>query len=320
MKIYLVLFLVAAAIFTGCEDSDGIPVEKQTGVYIRFMPQRNTKAANDTDNLPEEYAINDLSIFLTEVGSNTVVNKYVHQSFSPVNDTAKLVALPLDPTTVARKDVYVIANCADITSLNAIQTLDDMKALQTPLATTTAGLATTQGLPMYGQSLNTNLSNTSVGNPALVPLIRACAKLQITLSFPDNSWIGTGNEFMIENAAPYTFYIKNNSFTFNASDLISYPQIAFNQIDVQNYQCIAYVYESSQAPALHVYTTINSTAKEYIVDSNFPLPVRNNFYDIQIQIFPPANANTKSNVLNCKVAIYSDNMLLDEYYTRMQSR
>jgi hypothetical protein len=165
--------------------------------------------------------------------------------------------------------------------------VSDIQALQTPQATASAGLTTAGGLPMSGQSLNANLITSTAANPLTVMLTRACAKMRVTLTFTDVSYVGSNNTFTIENAAAYTYYVKNDTFKIAASNLITYPEIVFTQNTTQQFQAITYVYESLQLPRLHLYTTLNGTVTEFIASANFPLPVRNYLYDIAIQILPP---------------------------------
>jgi hypothetical protein len=315
MKTYKVLsILIFIGIFLwSCEDDKEI-VPEPSGVSLLFSSLKSANEVSDADNLSDEYVIVNLSIFLTNVGSATVTDKFIHVPFSPAGGTpvmnyqqARLSAL--DPATIGNKDVYVIANCLDVASLNAVQTVTDLQALKTPVVSDHSSLTTINGLPMFGQLLNAALSDATSNNPALVSLSRTCSKLRITLFFTSDTWIGTGNAFTIENAAPYTYYIRNNTFRFDSSALISYSSISLNPVpgDPQRFQNVTYLYESLQLPYLHLRTTINGVPEEYIVSSNFPLPVRNYLYDIQIQILPPATSSPpvsrKTDALNYKVVV-----------------
>ncbi|GAB6011198.1 fimbrial protein [Viscerimonas tarda] len=254
-KLYLILFF-AVFFLSGCEEDKGFLPEESSGISLLLSPLR-ASASDDDDNLPEEYEIKNLSIFLADAGSNTISDKFVHQAYSPVSGASikncKLVNLPLDPATLVKKDIYVIANCADILALNAILTVSDIKALKTPQATSANGLTTGEGLPMYGQSLDTDLSSASTGNPPTVMLVRACAKLRITLIYTNSSWIGAENKCKMDNVAPYTFYCKNDGFKLDAADLIAYPTLDMTPISPQQYQGVIYIYESLQLPRLHIY-------------------------------------------------------------------
>ncbi|GHV56609.1 hypothetical protein FACS1894182_03500 [Bacteroidia bacterium] len=293
---WIVVFV--ALFFSACEENSVVLPEESSGIPLLFAPLRS--AASDPDNLASEYNIVNLHVFLTNTGSATITNKFINQSFISTNDTTvmncKMATLPLDQTTVTSKDVYVIANCSDVTSLNAVQTVADLKALTTPQATTASGLTTDNGLPMFGQITNANLGASTTANPVSVMLTRTCAKLRITLTFTSASYTGSNNQFAIENASAYTYFVKNDTFKINSSQLLTYPQMPFVQQTARQFQGITYVYESLQIPRLHIYTTVNGTPKDYVASSNFPLPVRNYLYDIQIQIMPPSQSSAPQNM------------------------
>jgi len=312
--------------FTACETNNDIVPEKQAKkVYLTFTPLANVVLRASSDNLPEEYAIQNLSIFLTEVGSNTIVDSYPDIAFTPADplpagDTlnTKLITLSLDPTTVGQKDVYVIANHSS-TALPAITTIDQLKTIQTPEATSTAGLSDTNGLPMYGTLLNANLGGTSASAPALVPLTRVCAKFRVTLTFMDATYAGTNNSntFTMIDVPTYTFYAGNSA---PPAALVTYPPTYLTQIDALQYQGVAYAYESTTMPSISINTTINGDPKTYNVTTNLPVSSRNSLYDIDVQVYKPVNISAAmrhaagTDVLNCKVSIYSNNILLKEYF------
>lgn len=312
-KIYLFILVMAIAFFAGCETDDEMMIEKQADkVYFAFSPLANivTRAA---DNLPEEYAIKNLSVYLTEVGSKTIVNSYPNIAFTPAdpnpaNDTLnhKLMTLPLDPTTVGRKDIYVIANHQG--TLPSVTTIDELKAIQTPEATTAAGLLVANGLPMYGTLLNANLSNTSAEAPAIVPLSRVCAKFRVTLTFVDATYAGTDNSFTMKNVPTYTYYGENAEVS---DTLITYPATPVSSIGTLKYQGVAYAYESTTMPGITVNTTISGDVKAYKIDTNLPVSSRNNLYDINVEIYKPVVISGEAAMnpgeterLNYKVSIY----------------
>jgi hypothetical protein len=296
MRRLLPILLLIGFFAAACDENTVVIPEKQSEVSMLLMPLRSANAVNDPDNLAAEYNIVNLHIFLANAGTATITDKFINQAFTSANDptilNSQLVNLPLDPSTLTNKDVYVIANCADVTSLNAVQTVSDIQALQTPQATTADGLTTAGGLPMSGQILNVNLITSTAANPLTVMLTRACAKIRVTLTFTGVSYIGSNNEFAIENAAAYTYYVKNDTFKIATSNLVDYPQMEFTENTTQQFQAITYVYESLQLPRLHLYTTLNGTPTEYIASANFPLPVRNYLYDIAIQILPPTPSSS----------------------------
>lgn len=276
-------FTLALLWLTACHN-DGESFE-QTPLQASLVltPAPSLKAAGDPDDLPAEYAVKDLSVFLVAPGGNTVLNRFVHTGFTPSGDSCTLVSLPLNPATVAFRDIYVVANCNDIASLNAITVVGDIQALATPQGALTSAVMLSGGLPMYGQAANVNLGGTSAASPAGITLTRACAKLRVTL---ENAAAGTDNAFIVENAAPYTLYAPGTALPFSPAELITYPQVALDPVSAGTYRGITYIYESMQVPRLKIRTSIDGTAREYVAGPNFPLPVRGYLYDITIRVLP----------------------------------
>ena len=314
MKIYLSLLLMAAVFLTSCEkDNNLIPEEQAEKIYLAFAPLDNV-VLRSTDNLPEEYAIQNLSVFLTDVvGSNTIQYSYPDIAFTPADpnpagDTlnTKQITIALDPATIGQRDVYVVANYQG--TLPAITTVTQIQAIQTPEATTTTGLPTTNGLPMYGTLLNANLSSTSANAPALVPLTRTCAKFRVTLTYTSATYAGTNNSFTMINVPTYTLYAGNNA---PPAALITYPETALPPMGTLQYQGVVYAYESTVMPAISINTTINGAAKTYNITTNLPVSSRNNLYDIDVQIYPPVVASAGAPM--GRAAICSNGILLEEY-------
>ncbi|MBD8349944.1 fimbrial protein [Dysgonomonas sp. HGC4] len=312
-NIYMTLFL-ALSLLSACHN-DGEPfAETSQEVSLVLMSVPSLKAAGDPDDLPAEYAVKDLSVFLATPGSNTVLNSFIHTGFSPSGDNCTLVNLPLDPATAAFRDIYVVANCSDVTSLNAVTTVSDIKALATPQGPLTTAIILNSGLPMYGQAANVNLGGTSAASPANITLTRACAKLRVTME----NVTDTSNAFIVENAAPSTLYAPGTPLRFGTLDLITYPQITLDSISPGMYQSIIYIYESLQSPCLRILTSIKGISREYVANSNFPLPVRGYLYDIRIQILPAGlsgamelhtrNIDGSHRILTYKITDYGENL------------
>jgi hypothetical protein len=256
--------------------------------------------AGDEADLPEEYAILNLSIFMADAGDEAITDKYVYQSSVAVSSPSpdclgcRQVKLPLDPAALARKDIYVIANYDNIAQLNAVQTVADLQALTTSRLRNEVRLSTTRGLPMYGESLDIDLTDTA-SDPPHIRLARTCAKIQVDLLFTDASWIGTNNYFRVENVAPYTYFVPNADFSISVTDLIEYPQVFLNQ-QTGSPQCfsgVAYIYESTRVPHITLYTVVGGKAREYVLSTNFPLPTRNRMYHILVEIYPPLPGATR---------------------------
>ena len=240
IKLYMALSL-ALILPVACREEGDADFEKEPAVSFMLVPLQHLKAAGGPDDLPEEYAIKDLSIFLAEPGSNDISGSFVHVGFSVEANGCALVSLPVDPSTASYKDVRIIANCGDADALSAVATLDDLKALETLPGPLTTAVMLTSGLPMYGQALKLNLGNSPAANPAVVTLTRACAKLRVSL---ENAGAGTtGNAFTVENAAPYALYVPGSPFRFGLSGLIDYPQVDLEPVAAGQYQGIAYICE-----------------------------------------------------------------------------
>ncbi|MBF0647969.1 DUF4906 domain-containing protein [Dysgonomonas sp. GY75] len=272
-------FLLLSACHDGDQPFTGPP--REVSLVLTAAP--SLKAAGGPDDLPAEYAVKDLSVFLAAPGGTAVLNSFIHTGFSPSGDHCTLVSLPLDPAAAAFRDIYVVANCGDIASLNAVTSVGDIKALATPQGPLTTAVMLSSGLPMYGQAATINLGGTSPASPAGIALTRACAKLRVTL---ENAGAGADNAFIVENAAPCTLYAPGNPLTFGAPDLIAYPQVALDPVSTGEYEGITYIYESIESPRLRILTSINGTDREYVASSNFPLPVRGYLYDISIRVLP----------------------------------
>lgn len=253
--------------------------------------------AGDADNLDIENNIVDLSLFLVPSGTVDVAYSYVSQPFSSVDNTTiynrKQVILPLQPGALPLMDVHVIANCDNVALLQGVDTVSDIEALRARTATTATGLTTDRGLPMYGLLSGADLNTSTATSPAVVPLTRTCAKLRLTLRFTDPTWVGTNNSFTLENAPQWTRFVPGHIPATTESATINYPRMNFTRVSATQYTGIVYVYEAAVAPRLHLYTTVSSGAKEYVAKNQFPLPVRNSLYDMELQILKPPPGKTR---------------------------
>jgi hypothetical protein len=289
--------LLSGVFLPGCTDDDmeNIPMkEAPSGVTIQVTPSR--AATDEADNLPEEYAVLNLSLFLTDAGSEDVTDRFVHQPSTSVRSVDMLncrrVSLPLDAAVLSRKDIYVVANYDDKATLESIRTLDDLRALTTPKLQGTRYMITTErGLPMYGEALDVDMSRLEEA-PLNMMLQRLCAKIEVLVDFTDPTWVGTNNRFAIDNAASYTYFVPNSSFSIAAADLVSYPGIMMEQLSDTQFRHISYVYESMTLPYMQLYTVVGGKLREYVAKDNFPLPVRNRLYHVLIEMLPPLTAGT----------------------------
>jgi hypothetical protein len=288
-------WLVALLLLFGCESAPILPEEEvaahPSGISL-LLSAVGSEATDSEANLPEEYAILNLSIFMADAGSETFSERFVYQSFTAVPGSGihgcQQVRLPIDPATVGHKDIYVIANYDNIANLHAISTLSDLKALRTPRVAIGNMISIQRGLPMYGESLNVDLSGSAT-QPVPVDLIRTCAKFEFILSFPDPEWIGTNNRFTILEAQSYTYFVPNPDVV-PREDLIQYPQIILTPQadDPSLFKGVVYIYESEyHLSFISVQTVVDGKSKEYVIDKSVPLPARNQMYSILVEILAP---------------------------------
>jgi hypothetical protein len=263
--------------------------EASKGVELLLLPSRS---AGDNDNLPQEYALLNLSLLLTEPGDDRFVQRFVHTSFSGAGGDAspacKLVNLPLDEALQRTYDLYVVANFDNTDALNRLQTLSDLRDLTTPKLLPNNRLSTERGLPMYGELPGADLS-TAGAQPLTVSLQRICAKVRVTLTFTDPHWVGTDNRFSLNDAAPFAYFMPRQEWTPQqmGTNLVNYLYLAMTQVDSQTFTGTAYVYESPVQPALELYTILNNRERRFVARDHFPLPVRNRLYDILLEVLPP---------------------------------
>jgi hypothetical protein len=256
-----------------------------TGVDVWISPSR---AVGDADNLPEEYALLNLSFFLADAGGSTFTDRFIHQPSTPIASTdgdcigCQKVTLPSEIGALVRKDIYVVANFDHTDKLAAIATVADLEALTTPKLLVNNNLTIERGLPMYGMLTNVDLTEGSL--PVRVMLQRTCAKIRVTLTFTDPADIGSNNRIELHDVAPYTYFVPGTGFSLSPEELINYSQVTLKQTTAQTFEGVMYLYESTTLPYLKLYTIVNGIEKIYTAKDHFPLPVRNRLYDIDIEI------------------------------------
>ena len=316
-KIYYILPLILL-LYTSCNGDADIPADAgKDKVVLKIMQQSGfTTKAIDGDNLAVEQTVKNLSIFFTEPSANTISNKYVFAGFSAMGDY-QIVTLPLDAATVNSKDIYVIANYDNEAALNAAATINDLEALKTPVIDKTNNLAPEKGFCMYGNTLNFNF-NDGTNSPAIVNMKRSVAKFRITVTFPENPLLSTKNSFLIQNAATYTNVVGSETLpSIPVDDLFTYAApIALNNNGAGAFVNNTYVYESSQAPSIYIYTYMNNSAQQQEFSATLPKPVRNHLYDISIQIYsgdvPSGTRSFSGDEKDRKYAIKSTVTVYDE--------
>jgi hypothetical protein len=240
-------------------------------------------------NLPEEYAILNLSIFVADAGGETFTDKFVYQSFtanpSASDPSCQKVIFPSTFRPTGNKDIYVIANHDNAAALRAINSVSNLRALRTPRLSQGHLIPFERGLPMYGESLDVAVSNEE---PLHVTLTRTCAKIDFTLSFPDPTWVGTNNRASILEAQSYTYYVPNTT-PIPRADLVQYPEVTLRpQPDPSQFKAIIYIYESRYYLSyISLKTVVNGKNKEYVIKSGVPLPVRNHMYSVLMEVYHP---------------------------------
>lgn len=281
-SIYIFLFVVVLSA-AGCgKDNTPSPVGGgDAGVRLLIrMPTAYTpgsRTVND-DNLASEQAVYKLSVFLTEPSGSTIIYKYVNSGFSASGDILQ-VPLPLDASELLVKDIYVVTNYDNDEILEAIGTVQQLKATQTPSVNKNSNLDPGNGLCMYGTLSGFDFSS---GTP-LVTLERTCAKYRFTLTFPQGSDLSTANSVVIANAAAYTFLAENSGQSIDPGAYFNFASpMPLVSDGAGNYSAITYVYEASQAPVMYIYTNMNGEGQTF--SAALPMPARNFLYDIEIEI------------------------------------
>ncbi|MCC8019792.1 MAG: hypothetical protein LIO85_08480 [Rikenellaceae bacterium] len=277
-----IAYIIILVLLVGCTGGTDEPVPGG-GVEIRLSLSGFTRTrAVDADNLESEQTIKNISIFLTQPSSGTITHSFVDVGFSTVDDY-RLVTLPVEASELATRDIYVIANYSG-TDLTAISTVSEMRDLKTPEVDKTNNLDPEDGFCMYGKTLGFDFLS---GETAEVYVRRACAKIRVTMTFPDAPGLSSSNEFLIANAASYTFV------TYEATGLLlttdDYFNFAANLPLTDNgdgsYTGIAYIYEASAHPVLYLYTHIGGSAAAQEYSAELPLPERNHLYDCDVRIY-----------------------------------
>lgn len=314
-KIFYILPLIFFIIITGCSE-DSLPDYKQEkSVQIKLMQQTGfTTKLIDEDNLESEQFVKNISVFFTEPSSNVVTDKFIYSGFTTVDDY-KLITLPLDAATLQTKDIYIVANYDTINKLNAVATIQDIQALTTTWSDKNNLLLPENGFCMYGSTLGFNFNDGS-NTPAVVNLVRTCAKIRINLTFPENPTLSTDNSFLIANAANYTYLVQNNEVILPLTDYFTYAApLPLTNDGTGKYTGITYIYEASQAPKLYIYSHINNStaAQEYSAD--LPNPWRNHLYNIDVMIYEK-NATTTGRTLKNATSQYSYKTTITVYNSK----
>ena len=289
---YKLIFIVSIILLcnVSCSDGDMPNPEVDKTAYIK-MQQNLFKSANmvDEDNLASEQVINTIALFLTEPSSQEIAYKYTN--IGSINmDGYRLIALPLQVSELQKKDVYLITNYKNI-NLSAVNTMDDIKNLNTPTVDKNHDLDPNEGFCMYGELLNYDFTDTN--SSAIVSMERTCAKYRVTLTFPDNPVLSTDNTFVIANEASYTHIVNGLRTGIPDSDYFNIASpISLEADGTGKYINTVYMYEAEKAPKIYIYTRINNSSQKQEFSTELPVPYRNFIYDIDIQIYESKDSRT----------------------------
>lgn len=289
---YKLIFIVSIILLcnVSCSDGDMPDPEVDKTAYIKMQPNffKSTTMV-DEDNLESEQVINTIALFLTEPSSQEIAYKYIN--IGSINmDGYKLIALPLQLSELQKKDIYLITNYKDI-DLSAINTMDDLKELNTPTVDKNHDLDPNEGFCMYGELLNYDFTDTN--SSAIVSMERTCAKYRVTLTFPDNPVLSTDNTFVIANEASYTHIVNGLRTGIPDSDYFSIANPVILEPDgTGKYTNTVYMYEAEKAPKISIYTRINNSSQKQEFSTELPVPYRNFIYDIDIQIYESKDSHT----------------------------
>lgn len=147
------------------------------GFSLRAAQTRATPTAE------QEKEIQNLYLFLFSSDPNQVKRFYLQDPIGSgvgFEGQSGNIKLYLSPTETGVRDVYLVANCADLVSqLNTVKTAVELQAVLRP-NTATALWETTTPLLMSGKSLAHDFTTTPTLNN--VTLTRAVAKLQIDVT------------------------------------------------------------------------------------------------------------------------------------------
>lgn len=205
-------------------------------------------------------------------------------------DGYRLIALPLQVSELQKKDVYLITNYKNI-NLSAVNTMDDIKNLNTPTVDKNHDLDPNEGFCMYGELLNYDFTDTN--SSAIVSMERTCAKYRVTLTFPDNPVLSTDNTFVIANEASYTHIVNGLRTGIPDSDYFNIASpISLEADGTGKYINTVYMYEAEKAPKIYIYTRINNSSQKQEFSTELPAPYRNYIYDIDIQIYESKDSHT----------------------------
>ncbi|MCD8072608.1 MAG: hypothetical protein LUE10_05470 [Alistipes sp.] len=253
------------------------------GIEIRLYQGGFSTRVVDEDNLASEQVINNISVFFTDPGEDAILYKYVFSGFTTSGDY-RIVTIPLEPDELRRKDIYVVTNYDDSAALEAVTTVTGLGRLRTPVVSKSDNLEAGDGFCMYGMTEGFDFTDQSLGAP-VVNVERTCAKMRITVTFPDNPRLSTENSYLIARAASYTFLAEDTGQSLPSGDYFNFASETELVPTGRAFTGTAYVYQADVAPVLYIYTHINGSSQEQEYSADLPVPDRNYLYDLDVRIY-----------------------------------
>lgn len=217
-SIYFTLFL-SALLFASCNSQD-IPGDRQDNKNIEIcfsVPNYNkvgatTRATTDTGSSTEQSVANLYLFLFDNTGANPAKYYIDAASFSggAWSEADKKVTLNMTQAEAGERQVYIIANCADLrTQLDGVNTTDELK---TVFKTTTQPWSPNIDTPilMSGNKTHNFIDNRVLGSGgpnAPVHLIRAVAKLELNIKLT--------SEFQVVQTDKYKYrYVDFDTRTY----------------------------------------------------------------------------------------------------------
>lgn len=282
-KLASYILFVVCMFLAGCNDDVRSDFTAGSEAVVKLMFRDFGTRVIDQDNLESEQKQIHITILLTEPASDQVVYKFIDAGFTTVDDY-KLVYLPVDSSTLGRKDIYVITNYGN-TSFDDVMTLQDLSLKTTPAVSAVNNLNPEEGLCMYGETFDFDFANNT-NTPAIVYMERTCVKFRVTVSFPENPTLSTDNSFLIKDAANYSYIVENNIDSIPSTAYYDYvTPITLQANEANAYVNTTYVYEATRMPQITIYTHINNSAAPQEFTEKLPIPMRNYLYDLDVKIY-----------------------------------
>jgi len=281
-QIHYILFILLVFSIS-CSNEELVDTPNANKATIKLKQTGFQAMLVDGDNLESEQTVKNMTLLFTDPSSDIITHKYIDVSFSSTDDS-KIVTLPIDPSELNRKDIYVIANYNN-TDFSTLASLNDLKSKTTPVVDENNLLEPANGLCMYGKTLDFDFNNNT-NDIAIVYAVRTSAKYRITLTFPQNSSLSTDNSFLITNIAGYTTIVDDIENDIPSGSYFDFTEAIPLEAGEENANMnVVYAYEAVQAPEIYIYTHINNSSEAQEFSAKLPIPERNYLYDIDVRVY-----------------------------------